>query len=134
MKLIINKQLYLIFTDHWDRVTNMPTRRCWAGVAALVNKIYVTGGHDVGGQSMSSVDCYDPDTNTWSQMANMNIARRGHGLVSLHGRLYAIGGYGVDSVEVFDPDNNTWTLLQQKLDGKVYDTGAGLIKNYYVNK
>ena len=119
----------------------MPTRRFRPGVAALErfrpgvaalgNKIYVTGGRD-GLQHMSSVDCYDPDTNTWSRLPDMNIARVGHSLVSLHGRLYAIGGYGVDSVEVFDPDNNTWTLLKQKVDGEVY--GAGLIKNYYVNK
>merc|ERR1712025_1027063 len=102
----------------------MPTRRYKPGVAVLDNKMYVTGGHDVGGQSMSSVDCYDPDTNTWSQRANMNIARRGHSLVSLQGRLYAVGGWEVDSVEVFDPDNDTWTLLQQRLDGEVYDTGA----------
>ena len=55
----------------------MPTRRYRPGVAALHNKIYVTGGvHD--GQPMSSVDCYDPDTNSWSQVANMNIARHGH--------------------------------------------------------
>ena len=94
-------------------------------------RIYVTGGYSNG--PMSSVDCYDPDTNTWSQMANMNIARRGHCLVSLHGRLYAIGGDGVDSVEVYDPDNNTWTLLQLKLNGKVDETGAGLIKKYYLH-
>ena len=122
----------------------MPTKRRWAGVAALDNKIYVTGGYG-NNQNMSSVDCYDPDTNTWSQMANMNIARYGHSLVSLHGRLYAIGGhyivdgvggggYRVDSVEVYDPDNNTWTLLQHKLDGRVYNTGAALIKKYYLNK
>ena len=110
----------------------MPTGRFGPGVAALDNKIYVTGGSGDDGQTMSSVDCYDPDTNTWSQMANMNIARYGHSLVSLHGRLYAIGGWKVDSVEVYDPDNNTWTLLQQKLDGKVYNTGAGLIKKYYL--
>ena len=106
----------------------MPTRRSWPGVAALDNKMYVTGGY--AGQPMSNVDCYDPDTNTWSQVANMNIARTGHSLVSLHGRLYAIGGNrGVNSVEVYDPDNNTWTLLQHKLD--VANTGAGLIKKYF---
>ena len=77
---------------------------------------------------MSSVDCFDPDTNTWSQVANMNIARHGHSLVILNGKLYAIGGLGVDSVEVYDPDNNTWTLLQHKLPGGVVGTGAGLIK------
>ena len=112
----------------------MPTRRSWPGVAALDNKIYVTGGQDYiyAGQPLSSVDCYDPDTNTWSQMANMNIARRGHSLVSLHERLYATGGWRVDSVEVYDPDNNTWTLLQQKLDGKVFGNGDCLIKKYYL--
>ena len=78
---------------------------------------------------MSSVDCYEPDTNTWSQVANMNIAMCDHSLVSYHGRLYAIGGDGVDSVEVYDPNNNTWTLLQHKLD--VANTGAGLIKKYF---
>ena len=118
----------------------MPTRRYLPGIAALDNRIYVTGGHHCG-LSMSHVDCYDPDTNTWSQMAKMNIARHGHILVSLHGRLYAIGGYlggpdlqgcDVDSVEVYDPGSNTWTLLQHKLDDRVYNTGAGLIKKYYL--
>ena len=111
----------------------MPIMKMWAGVAVLDNKIYVTGGIGVDDhQIMSSVDCYDPDTNTWSQMANMNIARACHSLVSLHGRMYAIGGHRIDSVEVFNPDNNTWTLLQHKLNGQVADTGGGLIKKYYL--
>ena len=109
-------------------------------MAVLDNKIYVTGGTGAGcdRQIMSSVDCYDPDTNTWSEVANMNIERYSHSLVSLHGRLYAIGGFyglkvGVDSVEVYDPDNNTWTLLQHNMDGKVLLSGASLIKKYYLN-
>ena len=70
----------------------MPTRRRWPGVAVLDNKIYATGGHYGGhGRYMSSVDCYDPDTNTWSHVANMNNARIAHSMVSLHGRLYIIG-------------------------------------------
>ena len=109
----------------------MPTGRHYPGVAALNNKMYVTGGY-WDGQTFSSVNCYDPDTNTWSKVANMNIARQDHSLVSLHGRLYVIGGRGVDSVEVYDPDNNTWTLLQHKLDGKVAYTGAGLIMKSFI--
>ena len=110
----------------------MPTRRYRPGIAEVDNKIYVTGGMNDNCQTKSSVDCYDPDTNTWSQMANMNIARYGHSLVSLHGRLYAIGGADVDSVEVYDHDNNTWTVLKHKLDGRVLGTGAGLIKKYHL--
>ena len=116
-------------TSKWTTITD---------VAVLNNKIYLTGG-------TASVDCYDPDTNTWTRVANMNIGRRGHSLVSLHGKLYAIGGapsgyyaYGgdgcnrsyEDSGEVYDPDSNTWTLLECKLDGKALDSGVGLLKKY----
>ena len=124
----------LALIGQWKIATNMPTKRRWAGVAALDNKIYVTGGYG-NNQNMSSVDCYDPDTNTWSQMANMNNARAGHSLVSLHGRLYAIGGgWGVDSwnIEVYDPDNNAWTLLQHRLDAEVFGTGATLLKKFMI--
>ena len=125
----------------------MPTWRGIPGVAAFDNKLYVTGGVDDGFQLMSTVDCYDPDTNTWSQMKNMNSTRYGHCLVSLHRRLYAIGGYRYilngglfgrssdnihDTVEVYDPDSNTWTVLKQKLDGKVSDTEVGIIKKCYL--
>ena len=141
----------LIFKDKWNNVTKMITTRRWPAVAALDNKIYVTGGENGTGfgNAIDSVDCYDPDTNSWSQVANMKFARKGHAMVSLHGRLYAIGGGGVNSIEVFDPDNNTWTLLQHELEfdpdndtwivlqkkleameGKV--SGAGLIKKYMI--
>ena len=124
----------IIFTDQWNIVTSILTDRWWPVVAALNNKIYVTGGYDDGLQPMSRVDCYDPDTNTRSQVANMNIARCDHSLVSLHGRLYAIGGtLGVDNDEVYDPDNNTWTLLQHKLDGNVSVSGACLIRKYHIS-
>ena len=119
----------MIITDQWNIVTSMAIRRYYPGVAALDNKIYVTGGC---GKMMSSVVCYDLDTNTWSKIANKNKIRHGHSLISLHGRLYAIGGWDVDNVQVYDPDNSTWTLLQHKLDGQVAYTGAGLIKKYYL--
>ena len=119
----------------------MPTWRYQPGVAALDNKIYVTGGEDDNDQKVSSVDCYDTDTKTRSQVANMNIARVGHSLVSLHGKLYAIGGCDFEkrgcsavhwSVEVYDPVNNTWTLLKHKLDGEVAGAGACLIKKFMI--
>ena len=110
-------------------------------MAVLDNKIYVAGGFgDLGhgsvrGIALDSVECYDTSTNSWSDVADMNIARYCHALVSCHGKLFAIGGRNVDGsyfddIEVYDPDNNTWTELKQKLDGKVAYTGASLIKKY----
>ena len=89
----------------------------------------------------SSAECYDPDTNTWSQIENMNIGRHSHILVGLNERLYAIGGLDgssilgysyIDNVEVYNPVDNTWTLLQQKLDGEMSNSGYCLLKKYYI--
>merc|ERR1712126_603969 len=122
-------EVYDVDQDQWNIVnTNMPNKKISPGVASLDNKIYITGGEYGYGRPFSGIDCYDPDTNTWPLVAKMNIGRKGHSLVSLHGKLYAIGGVGVDSVEVYDPDYNTWTLLQYKLDGEVAYTGVGVIK------
>ena len=140
-------ELFDLDTSKWTTITDVPNRRVvGTAVAVLNNKIYLTGGRPLWyGEPDSRVDCYDPDTNTWTRVANMNIGRRGHSLVSLHGKLYAIGGapsgyyaYGgdgcnrsyEDSGEVYDPDSNTWTLLECKLDGKALDSGVGLLKKY----
>ena len=121
------KYNYNVWSDQWSIDTSKLIWRSWPGVAALDNKIYVTGGQGEDGL-LSRVDCYDPDTDTWTRVEDMNNARRGHDLVNLHCRLYAIGGFdGVDSVEVYDPDTNTWTLLQHKLEGEVRTGGAGLV-------
>lgn len=47
-------------------------------------------------------------------MSKLNTLRFGHGLVVLHGSLYAVGGYGDDggrvkSVEKYDQENNLWS-------------------------
>ena len=113
----------------------MSSRRHKSGVAVLGNLIYVTGGFDCN-LAQNTVDCYDPDTNIWTPVANMNIARAGHSLVSLHGRLYAIGGvtrgHYVESIEVYDPDNNIWTLLDHNLEDQVPNAGACLIKRMFL--
>ena len=134
----------------------MKTGRQEPGVAVLNNKIYVTGGWVTQYDDNSrSVECYDPDTNTWSKVANMNFARCQHALASLNGKLYAIGGlywsgpgYGftvMDDVEVYDPADDTWTCgyvdaivdmdcltFKDKFEDNRYQVGCCLMKKYYV--
>ena len=127
----------MISPDQWNNIPLMPTIRRYPGVAALDNKIYVTGGYD-GHEDLSSVDCYDPQNNTWSQVTNMKIARFGHCLLNLHGLLYALGGYYNDGdddqyiniCEVYDPDNGT--ILHYELDFEMIGSAACLIKKYMI--
>ena len=131
-----------MISEQWQKATDTPSGvGSSVDVAALGNKIYVTGGtswdHDKKNFCFARVDCYDTVTKSWSQVANMNTSKHRHGLISLYGRLYAIGGAyqalmtlcSYDRVEVYDPDKNTWTLLQNKLEGRLNrldDTGACL--------
>lgn len=51
---------------------------CLSGVGVLSGQLYATGGHD-GPLVRKSVEVYDPGTNTWKQVADMNMCRRNAG-------------------------------------------------------
>lgn len=52
---------------------------CFIGVGVLNNLLYAVGGHD-GPLVRKSVEVYDPTTNTWRQVADMNMCRRNAGI------------------------------------------------------
>lgn len=56
----------------------MSCRRSGAGVGVLDNLLYAVGGHD-GPLVRKSVEVYHPDTNSWSQVADMHLCRRNAG-------------------------------------------------------
>ena len=60
-----------------------------------------------------SVEQFDPQTNTWTALPNLRVARYSHSLVNMDGRLYVIGGYSkvqlLSSVERYDAETKTWT-------------------------
>lgn len=53
---------------------NIGRSTCQAAV--LDNTIYVIGGFD-GSKTTTSVECYDPSTDTWSHRADLPSARSG---------------------------------------------------------
>ena len=83
--------------------------------AAMGGKIYVTGGENNVRNSENSVCMYDPQTNTWTQLASMSFARRCHASAAVDGKLYVFGGMDaeeeLDSVEFYDPTSDRWTLV-----------------------
>ena len=113
----------------------MPTPRLKAAGAVIENKIYVSGGF-LQAEVLHSVFCYDPASNSWTEVANMNKRRRGHSLVRLDDCLYAIGGGNddegyLDNMEVYHPDTNTWEMMEEKLHGIVDATGSCVMKRFY---
>ncbi len=102
---IADVQMYVDIS--WTTRANLPTARSDLGVAAASNgKIYAIGGG-------STVEEYDPATDTWTTRASMPTARSGLGVaVASNGKIYAIGGdigaIAVATVEEYDPVTDTW--------------------------
>uniref|UniRef100_A0A8C6WJM5 Kelch-like family member 2 n=1 Tax=Neogobius melanostomus TaxID=47308 RepID=A0A8C6WJM5_9GOBI len=110
-------------TDEWFHVLPMSTRRSSVGVG-VVNGEYNShaqamfticcGGHD-GPLVRKSCEVYDPASNTWRQVADMNMCRRNAGVCTVNNLLYVVGGddgsCNLASVEFYNPSTDKWTLL-----------------------
>lgn len=83
----------------------------------IENEVFVVGGEFCFGLSKwnPAVWKYNTFSETWKFVANLQIARRHHGLAVLNSNIYVIGGVGrfripLDSVEVLDVTTGTWSL------------------------
>jgi N-acetylneuraminic acid mutarotase len=130
----------------WKQKADMPTPR-WGNASAVVNgKIYVIGGgtsqDEPNERLLSTVEEYDPSTDTWTTKSDMPTARFGLSTCVVNGKIYAIGGDSWPSavrsaVEEYDPATDTWTrktdmptgrdyLATVAVDEKIYAIGGTL--------
>ena len=124
--------------DTWKALAPMPTKR-GSPVAAVVNgKIYVIGGAGlhpgssepalVGNRphrSFSTVEEYDPATNTWREREPMPTARNHSAVGVVGGKIYVIGGRvgaafsgtasNTDVVEEYDPATDSWGAVRARM-------------------
>ncbi|MDP5275283.1 cadherin-like beta sandwich domain-containing protein [Chengkuizengella axinellae] len=123
----------------------MPTPRIRFGVAEVGGKIYAIGGEGISDQGttveLSTVEAYDPKSNTWETMEDMPDTRYGHGVIEVEGKIFAIGGSRssnqLDTVAVYDPDTDNWIRHEMaslnkarkyfsvtEVNGKIYAIGG----------
>ena len=92
----------------------LEARRGHAAIS-MGGKIYVTGGFR-NGDFKNTVTVFDPQANTWTELASMGSTRGFHASAVIDDKLYVFGGYGADglrmaSVEAYDPISNTWAQV-----------------------
>lgn len=99
----------------WATKAPMPTAR-WGAAAGVINgKLYVAGGDIAQSQKLTTLEVYDPATDTWATKAAMPTARSGVGVVAIDGQLYVSGGCQgwcapvTSALAVYDPATDTWT-------------------------
>lgn len=132
-------------TDTWTTKKDMPTARYNMASAVADGKIYTAGGghsFNVGVTSgVSTLEVYDPDSDTWNTLKPMPTAREGVSGCMIDGIIYVIGGVAsggvaLKTVEAYDPVTDTWTtkapmptgrwaLGTAVVDGKIYAMGTG---------
>jgi len=109
----------------WTTKTDMPTGRQMATAAVVNGIIYVIGGLNfqvsVTNPHLTTVEAYDPATNTWTTKAPMPGARSALQSAVVNGVIYVFGGDNAVStgnsnafsplvtVQAYDPATNTWT-------------------------
>ncbi|KAK1329303.1 hypothetical protein QTO34_011484 [Cnephaeus nilssonii] len=105
--------------DDWIPVPELRTNRCNAGrhqsaVCELGGYLYIIGGAE-SWNCLSTVERYNPENNTWTLIAPMNVARRGAGVAVLDGKLFVGGGFdgshAISCVEMYDPTRNEWKMI-----------------------
>ncbi|XP_065339606.1 kelch-like protein 18 [Cloeon dipterum] len=81
----------------------------------MVGHIFAVGGLTKSGDSLSTVEAFDPITGRWDQAEPMSMLRSRVGVAVMRGKLYAIGGYNgaerLSTVEVFDPVLKAWNKV-----------------------
>ena len=152
-------EAYDTATDTWTRRADMPTPRNALSAAVVDGKIYAIGGWGYDrpeggwesidptatGQDFSTVEVYDPKTDTWATRADMPTPRSHMTVSALGGKIYAIGGGArivagrsgewLALLEVYDTATNRWAraadlptprsvMSSSVVDGRIYVMGG----------
>lgn len=140
-------------TDTWTKKADMPTPRAGLSTSMVNGKIYVIGGtHQRNGVNdftgLSTVEEYDPATDTWTKKANMPTARVAPAASVVNEKVYVFGGANrlnsFPTVEEYDPATDTWakrtdmptarcTLSTSVVNGEIYAIGGADFPMVYLS-
>lgn len=105
--------------NRWGALAKMNVARRDFACAEVNGVIYVAGGFGSHGNSLSSVEAYDPQQNKWTLIESLRRPRWGCFACGLNSKLYIMGGRSSFTignsrfVDVFDPDRHAWDEIKK---------------------
>lgn len=129
----------------WQALAPLPAPRQEHGVAELGGKLYVVGGMNGAGITLSSVLAYDIAADRWTEVAPLPQPIHHPGVAAVAGKLYVLGGFNLvtpafvalGDVYEYDPAANSWrersampagsergAAAVAALDGRIYVAGG----------
>ncbi|KAG5233181.1 F-box/kelch-repeat protein [Salix suchowensis] len=104
--------------NSWRKLASMNVARYEFACAEVNGKVYVVGGYGVDGDSLSSVEMYNPDTDKWILIESLRRPRRGCFAFGFGGKLYVMGGRSSFTignskfVDVYNPEGRIWCEIK----------------------
>ena len=125
-----SSELYDPDENKWLYADNMMEPRKWASATLLPDgRVIIAGGDDSsrsGSKELDSAEIYNPSTNKWSLVNNMNHAHSGHSATMINNKLLIIGK---NSAELFDPLTGVWSLTGNPVRARSTGSTATTIAN-----
>lgn len=117
--------LYDPLANSWTPTGGMHSQHAQAAMVKLLDgRVLVAGGINISDNpiAVTSVEIYDPGTNTWTAAAPLAQPRFGHILALLSdGQVLAVGGAWEYDYPVGHPGGHPWTVESFVLEIEVYD-------------
>ena len=94
----------------------MQEERCDFAAVSCGNSIYAIGGRS--NNASKTVEKYDPKSNNYAYVEEMEFEKREHAVCVLDGKIYVVGGRDGDmkvvtAIECYDPDDNSWSVATE---------------------
>ncbi|KAJ6721638.1 hypothetical protein OIU85_024701 [Salix viminalis] len=121
---------YDCYLNSWSKLSSMNVARYDFACAEVDDRVYAAGGHGTGGESLSSVEMYDPDTDRWTLIESLRRPRWGCFACGLEGKLYVMGGRSTFTignsrfVDVYSTEKHTWCEMK---NGRVMVTAHAVL-------
>jgi N-acetylneuraminic acid mutarotase len=134
-KVSTKNQVYDPLTNTWQEKAPIPTPKHNYSTVVYNDKIYIYGGNTKNGENIwlrtSTVDVYDPATNTWDTSASLPTTRIGSGIGLISNMIFIVGGLGdgdMTRVDFFDPATGLWSQ-SNPLPKKNVHMGSAVLNN-----
>lgn len=100
----------------WAEGSPVPTPRTEVTAAAAAGRIYVIGGFDRTGNTVPTVEAYDPAADEWRTTTPLPFALHHAAAASHDGLVYVVGGYRStgapsEALLAYDPSTEKWEEL-----------------------
>ncbi|XP_041012055.1 F-box/kelch-repeat protein At1g67480-like [Juglans microcarpa x Juglans regia] len=104
--------------NSWSKLAKMNVARYDFACAEVNGMVYAVGGYGIDGDSLSSAEMYNPDTNRWTLMESLRRPRWGCFAYGFEGKLYVMGGrsnFTIGNskfVDVYNTERHTWCEMK----------------------